>query len=397
MTTWDVVSSKARKTSPRGRLLRAGILVATCAVILSSGMVLTLQEPAPPPAPTFSEQALAEAYADTERLRSTGTVLAIEASAEATGSAQLDRTVTLLTAQGQALYRPVPGATDQPVSGPASSATPTPAPTSAPASIPAFLAELVASAGERLSDAQTADGGTARLLVAAGAGQLLEAGSLAAESGVPLPGPMVPEPGQTPGTPMDAAGATPTAVPSTIPTAAPTSGTTAAPSAQCPPSASSGLPAALTAVLESERQGDYGYQVALPRLSGDAAVLAADAWSRHQDLAEEAASLLAAYCLEVPPEAPGYALGGEFLATPADGLGALEAGALTVYGDLVAFSDGPTREWAVQALLETAQRAVRWGSDAGALPGLAVDASALPPLPDGAAPTGRITTSSPLQ
>ena len=55
------------------------------------------------------------------------------------------------------------------------------------------------------------------------------------------------------------------------------------------------------------------------------------------------------HCSAVPPREAGYALGQSFLASPAAGLGDLEAAALPVYGDLVALSEGETRQWAIAA------------------------------------------------
>lgn len=329
-------------------------------------MVVTLQEPAPPPAPTFSEQALIDAYEDAGLLRSAGAALAGDASLQTPLTAQLGGTVTLLTVQEKALYRPLPE--PAPPTPSASATATTPAPDQVPTAVSAFLAELAASAGQRLKDAEEADGATARLLAAAGTGQLLEARSLATLSGVPLPAAATVEPLEIPAPP---------ATPSTPapPTAAPS------PGCSSPASASAEAAAALTAVLEAERQGDYGYQVALPRLPAEALSVAEAAWLEHRVLAEEATSLLSRYCLDAPAPAAGYALGTEFLTSPAGALAALEAGALPVYGDLVAFSEGTVRQWAVRSLLKSAERASGWGADTGALPGVEVEDGELPRLP----------------
>lgn len=396
MTPWDVVNSKASKTRPRGRVLRTGILVASCAVILTSGMVLTLQEPAPPPAPTFSEQALADAYADAIRLRSAGDSLLGSGTLGAAETTPLEGTVTLLTVQGKALLRPFP----EPVSGTAGTASasaspgspvpvPAPVPPASPDSIPSLLTDLVASAGERLSDANEADGGTSRLLAAVGTGQLLKAESLAAAAGVTVPESPARRPAPSPSTvstPLRSS--TPTAG-AGLGTAAPSGGDCQVPSAE--------LAAAFTAVLEAERQAGYAYQVALPRLKGDAAAQAAMFQDDHNNLTDQAEALMAGNCIELSTAAPGYALGAGFFADPAAGLGTLEAGALAVYGDLVAFTDGAGREWAVQALLEGAQRAVQWGADPGPLPGLSLDPAALPALPDEVSTTEATPAVSPTR
>lgn len=328
-------------------------------------MVVTLQEPAPPPAPSFSEQALTDAYEDAGLLRSAGAALAGHASLQTPLSAQLGRTVTLLTVQEKALYRPLPE--PAPPTPSVSATAITPPPDQVPAAVSAFLAELAASAGERLKDAEEADGATARLLAAAGTGQLLEARSLATLSGVPLPAAATVEPVEIPAPTAPATVAPPTAEPS--------------PACSSPASASAEAAAALTAVLEAERQGDYGYTVALPRLPAEAVSVAEAAWLEHRVQAGEATSLLSRYCLDAPAPAAGYALGTEFLASSAGALAALEAGALPLYGDLVAFSEGTVRQWAVRSLLEGAERASGWGADTGALPGVAVQDAELPRLP----------------
>jgi hypothetical protein len=132
----------------------------------------------------------------------------------------------------------------------------------------------------------------------------------------------------------------------------------------------------------------YGYQVALTRLDDQAASQRArDLLATHEALVDEAEIHTRVHCAPVPPREPGYALDASFLKNPAAGLASLEAGTLPVYGDLVALSDGPTRHWAIASLLGAAQRAVGWGSDPGPVPGLVLDTSQLPPLPETATPT----------
>ena len=136
---------------------------------------------------------------------------------------------------------------------------------------------------------------------------------------------------------------------------------------------------ALAAAVRTEAQTIYGYQVALTRLGGDAAKSAAEELARHDALLGGAESLSRLHCSAVPPREAGYTLGPSFLASPAAGLGGLEAAALPVYGDLVALSEGETRQWAIAALFGAAKRAVLWGADPGALPGL--DRPSTPPRP----------------
>ncbi len=121
--------------------------------------------------------------------------------------------------------------------------------------------------------------------------------------------------------------------------------------------------------------------MALPRLGGTAAESAAGYLVRHEELLEAAESLSRNHCSPVPLREAGYALDPGFIAAPAVGLGVLENATLPVYGDLVALSDGETRQWAIAALLGAARRAESWGAEAGALPGLAADPALFPSLP----------------
>jgi Domain of unknown function (DUF4439) len=125
----------------------------------------------------------------------------------------------------------------------------------------------------------------------------------------------------------------------------------------------------------------YGYQVALTRLSGDAAVAASQQLARHEALAAAAEALSRMHCAAAPAREAGYTLAPAFLASPAAGLGGLEASALPVYGDLVALSEGQTRQWAISGLVGAARRSALWGADTGALPGLAADPGQFPELP----------------
>ncbi len=133
--------------------------------------------------------------------------------------------------------------------------------------------------------------------------------------------------------------------------------------------------------MEAEQQAVYGYQAALTRLDAASAVQASHLLEQHQDLASEAAAQGRMHCATVPPPQPGYALSTAFLEAPAAGLGSLEAGTLPVYGDVVALSTGPTRSWAVSALVAAARRTLRWGGDPGPLTGVTLDESELPQLP----------------
>jgi hypothetical protein len=110
---------------------------------------------------------------------------------------------------------------------------------------------------------------------------------------------------------------------------------------------------------------------------------------QHQELASEAAAQSRMHCAPVPPQQPGYALNAAFLDAPAAGLGQLEAGTLPVLGDVVALSGGATRSWAVSALVAASRRTLHWGADPGPIPGVVLDESQLPQLPDAGAVQGR--------
>lgn len=387
MTTWSVVNDDSKEISSRGRYFRYAVFSLTALLVLSLGIALIPHKPAPPAEPPFSEQARAAAFADTMALRSAGRDLARAAAAEAEagGPGPLERIVTLLTIQARALTLPegssAAGAPARPVEGATASTTKGP---SEPAvwSAAELATALSASGASRLIDAAAADGGVARLLAGTGTAQLLAAEELAAFAGVPagaLPAasitagsfpagslPAVTAPGPSETSPDGSA---------PITTQAPAGCATAVPSGE-----GVGLDAALAAAVEAELEAVYGYQAALTRLDPASAAPASRLLAEHLDLAEEAESHARIHCATIPPKQPGYMLSAGFLDAPAAGLGRLEAGTLPVYGDVVALSSGPTRHWAVSALLEAARRTLHWGGDPGPVPGLALDASQLPQL-----------------
>ncbi len=168
---------------------------------------------------------------------------------------------------------------------------------------------------------------------------------------------------------------------------------TAAPEAEfTQPAGGASTAEALTQVIRTELETVYGYQVALTRLDGPAVQQAKDLLARHEEAVTEAETRSRLSCAAVPPREPGYTLDATFLNNPTAGLASLEAGTLPVYGDLVALSEGATRQWAIASLLAAAQRTVRWGSDPGPVPGLVLDTSQLPPLPGTPTPTPAGTT-----
>jgi len=243
-----------------------------------------------------------------------------------------------------------------------------------------LVTALSASGGQRLADAKASDGGMARLLAAVGTAQILQASSLAPVVGAAAPA-------------LPASAAPPSATASSVPESSGAESqateSAAAPADSCPSAPAqpgqtegSATPAAALAMtVKTEAETVYGYQVALARLDGSAAGSAAELLARHEAVLAEAEALGRAQCVDIPPREAGYTLGPLFLESPAAGLASLEAGTLPVYGDLVALSDGSTREWAVSGLVAAALRAALWGADSGPLPGIVVDTARLPELP----------------
>jgi hypothetical protein len=418
MTTWSVVNDDSREKRwqdhfPRS-LPRYVLLVCLALVVVSLGVVLMPARTPVPAEPPFSEQARAAALAETVQLLDAGSRLGTakqdssrdvsagspDGPSAGAGNPAIDRTVTLLTTQAQALLAPgespagaagataadsgrgTPPATSSAAPAPSVSGAPSAGQTKAGASaapLPSTAAGLAAaladSGNKRLADAAVADGGMARLLAAVGTAQLLQASALAADTGTAAPVAEVASPQLSATCPSPSA----TSQSETEQSAAGQSSAGQSGSGQS--AAASSLGGALAAVVRTEAQTIYGYQVALPRLAGDAAKSAAEELSRHDALLSGAESLSLLHCSAVPPREAGYALGQSFLASPAAGLGSLEAATLPAYGDLVALSEGETRQWAIAALLGAGKRAVLWGTDPGALPGL--DPATLPSQPAG--------------
>ena len=392
MRTWLVVNDDSGDERRRVRiprhLARIALLACLALSVVTLGMVLKPGNPPEPQQPPVSERARAAALADTLHLRAAGQLAvppAVGSAAAAPGAAgaALERTVTLLTTQARALLRPgqaSPSATAAP------SGTPSPATAAPPPVTDAALAvELAGSGRQRLADAAAVDGGTARLLAAVGTAQLLQSSALAAATGGPDP---------AAGTPAAGPALGPTAPTAPAVDGAPSASSTAA--SACPSAAGAAdasaaggpstagtadLPGALAALVSTELESVYGYQVALTRLEGGAARTAAEQLARHEAILATAEALGRAHCAPVPPRQAGYALDPAFLASPGKGLGALESASLPAYGDLVALSDGDLRRWAISGLLESARRAVAWGGSPGALPGLVANPESFPTLP----------------
>ncbi|MET3922119.1 ferritin-like domain-containing protein [Arthrobacter sp. UYEF20] len=374
----DTREKRWRGLTPRflpRSLPRWALLACIAVVVVSLGVALIPRSPKAPGEPPFSVRARAAALSETLRLRAAGEQLGNSASGA--GQSSLSRTVTLLTSQARALLAPGQSALITPSVQSTRSSQSTPSPTGDPSSAAAPLpdtaaglaAALAGSGSERIADAAVADGGMARLLAAVGTAQLLQASSLAAASGAPAPPQADPAPPQLTG-----------ACPSpSAPASASPARTSAADGG---PVIEATIQAALEAAVRTELQSIYGYQLALTRLGGDAAKSAAEQLARHEALVSGAESLSRSHCVSPPPREAGYALAPSFLASPAAGLAGLETAALPVYADLVALSEGETRQWALSAFVGAARRAVLWGAEPGPVPGLAADPDAFPTLPE---------------
>jgi hypothetical protein len=389
-----VNDDSGRKRGPAS-YLRYGLLALSALLVLSLGFALVPRESPAPPAPPFSEQARTAALAETLDLRTAGQQLADGSSG---ARRQLfSHTVTLLTTQARALLLPgaaagsaagtSPAAGASGTAGPAATASSGTAP-AVTATLPALVAALSKSGKARLVHAEKADGGMARLLAAVGTAQLLQATALAQAAGTPPPA--IEAPRATRGNATMACPVTSPSDSSTETQGSPETGTGDRSTQEAEPSGAS-LAAALNRVVRTEVETVYGYQVALTRLDGPAADRAASLLATHESLVGQAEAYTRVHCVSVPSREPGYTLSTSFLQKPAAGLASLEAGTLPVYGDLVALSEGETRRWAVASLVAAAQRTMRWGSDPGPVPGIVLDTTILPELPEPAVPSARQT------
>jgi hypothetical protein len=210
----------------------------------------------------------------------------------------------------------------------------------------------------------------ARLLAGTGTAQLLAAEEIAAATGTLLD--------TLPGRAL--AGS----VPPSPALSSPAASSAESPAAGCTATASGGADVAssFTSVAGAELELVYAYQAALTRLPPASVAPASDFLTQHEDVSRAAEAAAAARCAALPPRPAGYALDAAFLADPAAALGGLEAGTLPAYGDLVALSGGAERAWALAALQSAARRAAHWGASPGPVPGMVLDESALPALPD---------------
>lgn len=378
-----------QETGRHRRYFQYAVFALTALLVVSLGFVLIPRQPPPPAVPPFSEQARAAAFADSLTLRAAGLDLEGTAgpTAPAPQAAALARVVTLLTVQARALMLPADAAGNS--ARDAAAATSTAQLTVTPPSTTAdLLGGLQASGAQRLRDAETADGGMARLLAGAGTAQLLAAGDLASATGIELPAP----PGAGSSSPASQVPASP--APST-PSAASAATGCASGAAVADASAGAYPGSAFASAVAGELELVYAYQAALTRLKPGSAAPASDFLAQHRALRDEAEAMARSRCAAAPLRQPGYALSQEFLADPAAVLGTLEARTLPVLGDVVALSEGHERIWALSALQSAARRTVYWGASPGPVPGMVLDEALLPPLPEPASAPGTSTTSGP--
>ncbi|MGY4542951.1 hypothetical protein ACVWY0_002877 [Arthrobacter sp. UYNi723] len=390
MTTWSVVKDDTQETGRHGRYFQYAVFALAALLVASLGFVLIPRQPPPPAAPPFSEQARASAFADSLTLKAAG--LDLEGTAGATApapqAAALARVVTLLTVQARALMLPADAAGDPAPDVAATAPVPAPAtalPTDTPPSTTTadFAAALQASGAQRLQDAETADGGMARLLAGTGTAQLLAAEDLASATGIAL------------APPQAAGSSSPASTAPTMPVSASAAASCASEAAAADASSGVDLGSALALVVESELELVYAYQAALTRLNSGSAAPASNFLAQHGVLRSEAEAMGRSRCAAVPLRQPGYALSQAFLADPAAALGTLEAETLPVLGDVVALSEGPERAWALSALQSAARRTVHWGASPSPVPGMVLDEALLPPLPEPVSTQGTSTTSTP--
>ncbi|MCO4273651.1 ferritin-like domain-containing protein [Pseudarthrobacter sp. HLT3-5] len=378
-----------QESGRRRRYFQYAVFALAALLVVSLGLVLIPREPSLPAAPPFSEQARASAFADSLTLRAAG--LDLEGTAGATApapqAAALTRIVTLLTVQARALMLPADAAGDPALDRTATA--PVPAPSTAlatvtpPSTTADFAAALQASGAQRLHDAETADGGMARLLAGAGTAQLLAAEDLASATGISL-------------APLPGADSSPTASPApTPPVTASAAASCASEAAVANASTGADLGSAFASAVAAELELVYAYQAALTRLNSGSAAPASNFLAQHGILRNEAEAMGRSHCAAVPQRQPGYALSQVFLADPAAGLGTLEAGTLPALGDLVALSEGRDRVWALSALQSAARRTVHWRASPGPVPGMVLDEALLPPLPEPVSTPQTSTTSTP--
>ncbi|MFC5646393.1 ferritin-like domain-containing protein, partial [Kitasatospora cinereorecta] len=230
------------------------------------------------------------------------------------------------------------------------------------------------TAAARLADLDAASPALARLLASVSASDAAHAAALG-----------------------DTAPLTPAAAPSPSPSAAasgtgtPTGsgGATTTESAKPSPYPSAGA-AALQAALGAEHAAVYGYGVVGAFLAaGPQREDGRTSYAAHQARRDAWQRMLAAAGTSPAAAAPGYQLPFQVkdAATAGQLAAHIETQLTAVYADLVAAATGPLRAEAAAALRETALRAVHWGADLPALPGLPSTDGTSPGVSQSASPS----------
>ncbi|MBF4992846.1 DUF4439 domain-containing protein [Arthrobacter gandavensis] len=305
----------SRAASAAGFLRRTLALGLLACVVASLG--LTAGSGAEPERPrSFSEQALNEAFATSRVLAARAESLA--GSLDAGAAAELRSAADILNQQSLLLASP---------GSAAAARNPAAAPTRP------YARALLESARRNLAAAGRADYGTARLLAAAGTGQLLLAERTAQVLGEPLE--QLPESGWTP----------------VLQEQPKCSGDDRAVLRDRPGAAES-----LHAAVNAEYGAAYGYEVAQAQVGSGFTVLGqppAQRRNAHLEAGQEGVRLLPDLCLPEVTPLPAWSLDPAFLAEPVPSLEELEGMMPSIYADLAGNSDGAVRSWAIDRLVAT--------------------------------------------
>ncbi|WP_035775397.1 DUF4439 domain-containing protein [Arthrobacter sp. H5] len=309
-------------------ILRGALLLLILALVAGLGLVIGGNSN-DPPAPTFSEAALESAHQSAVGLSKTAAVLAGDGRGDGYQVA-----AEALALQAEALRPPSSPPPPEPGASASATTSAATAPT-APASEDEFLAGLTDSYNANLTAAGEAEAGTARLLASVGTGQWLQAREIAGLLELDLPAP--PRTGTTDG---NDDGKPPVAGPNCD------SGQTPLPE--------SGLSDTRAAVF-AEHRAAYAYEVEAARAEDPAPFLTLS--GQHAAAALSGGAVLMAGCIAAPDPAAAFALHPDFVDDPEGFLRSMEQELVATYADLVGLTEGPARRWAVDQLVEAAQRA----------------------------------------
>lgn len=316
------------------RTLRAILLVVV--LVLVAGIGLVVARDSPGPQLTATEMSLSEAAAAADGLASTAALLAESSSpAEADTFSSL---TGLFNLHAAALELPSSHSspTHSPSAAPAESAS-TPSDAPEPPTAAQLLSELTDSYTGAFDSATTAEPGPARLLASVGTSQWLQARELAEALAVEPP----PAPVAHADYDVDA-------------------GTCASDATVKADPALEGTRAAVLA----EHRASYAYEIVAARAPEPDPYLAAVAG--HESAAAVGSAILTGRCVAKPLPTAAFALDERFLTEPDAALLDLEVALVGTYADLIGISGrGPARDWAIERLIVTAQRASSSGAEGG--------------------------------